>query len=280
MAVKPLCSIPGCGKPAESKGVCGMHRARIRRHGDPNIVIYAGGKPPRGTCCIDGCDRPHYARGYCKHHYERLMRSGHPTDAGRNKPGGPCLVDGCPRSSVTMNYCNRHYLKFRKYGDATFTKMSQAEKGEPERFFREVVMTYDGDDCLTWPFAENGAGYGLLFRYGRNQLVSRLVCEEVNGPPPTPDHETAHNCGKGHLGCVTKSHLRWATHSENQMDRVEHDTHTRGERCPAAKLTEDDVLHIRALRGKMTQVSLARIFQVSPQTIGKIQRKERWRWLA
>lgn len=279
MATQSVCSIPECGKPVASKGMCGMHVSRVRRHGDPNVVIHAGGKPPRDKCSIEDCDQPHYARGHCKRHYERLMRSGHPTDAGRNKPGGPCLVDGCPRPAVTMNYCNRHYLKYRKYGDATITKMAQAEKGEPECFFREVVMTYDGDECLTWPFADNGAGYGILHRDGRMRLVSRLVCEEVNGPAPTPDHETAHNCGRGHLGCVTKGHLRWATHSENQMDRVDHDTHTRGERCPTAKLTEAEVQKIRGLRGKLSQARIAEMFGVSAGQVARIHLRKQWGWL-
>src|ERR1700733_11089893 len=38
--------------------------------------------------------------------------------------------------------------------------------------------------------------------------------------------------------------LRWGTHSENQMDRVEHGTSNRGSRHPLSKLTEEHALKI------------------------------------
>lgn len=87
-----------------------------------------------------------------------------------------------------------------------------------ERFFREVVLSYDGDECLTWPYAKDGHGYGQLFRGGRNFTVSRLVCIEVNGPPPGPDYDAAHTCDNGHLACVAKRHIVWKTHAENMLD--------------------------------------------------------------
>lgn len=41
MAKKRLCSVPGCDKPHDSRGYCGAHAQRFRRHGDP----LAGGTP-------------------------------------------------------------------------------------------------------------------------------------------------------------------------------------------------------------------------------------------
>lgn len=35
---KRICSIPGCGKPYDSNGYCGMHSQRVRRYGDPYFV--------------------------------------------------------------------------------------------------------------------------------------------------------------------------------------------------------------------------------------------------
>ena len=51
-------------------------------------------------------------------------------------------------------------------------------------------------------------------------LVSRLVCEEAYGPPPTSKHEAAHNTPNGCVGglCVNNAHLRWATRKENAAD--------------------------------------------------------------
>jgi hypothetical protein len=35
MAVRPICSIPGCGKPHKGRGLCSAHHARMLRNGDP-----------------------------------------------------------------------------------------------------------------------------------------------------------------------------------------------------------------------------------------------------
>lgn len=63
---------------------------------------------------------------------------------------------------------------------------------------------------------------------GRTHTVSRLVCEYINGKAPSPEHEAAHNCGKGHEGCVNPLHMRWATRAENFSDKVIHGTSMRG----------------------------------------------------
>ena len=96
--------------------------------------------------------------------------------------------------------------------------------GEPMRYFREVVLAYDGNECQTWPYARSDRGYGQVYQDGRVEYVHRMVCEERHGPPPTPKHDAAHSCGKGHEGCVTKRHLSWKTHKENMADAIEHGT--------------------------------------------------------
>ena len=57
-------------------------------------------------------------------------------------------------------------------------------------------------------------------RVSGGKLVSRLVCEEAYGPPPTLKHEAAHATLAGCVGglCVNGGHLRWATRRENQLD--------------------------------------------------------------
>lgn len=91
-------------------------------------------------------------------------------------------------------------------------------------YYNNVVVNYEGDDCLTWPFPTNSNGYGALTINKKYFIVSRLLCTKVYGDPPTRAHQAAHSCGKGHLGCVAKSHLRWATPAENQADRIIHGT--------------------------------------------------------
>ncbi len=148
----------------------------------------------------------------------------------------------------------------------------RASRGEPERYFREVVLPYDGDDCLVWPYSRID-GYGQLGR----KLAHRCVCEEINGPPPTPKHEAAHSCGNGGKGCCTKGHLSWKTRAENEADKIVHGTVVLGSMHPNAKLNEDDVRKIRSLMGSLSLRKTAALFLVSPRLVGRIQRGERWR---
>lgn len=146
-------------------------------------------------------------------------------------------------------------------------------------FFEETVLAYDGDECLIWPYSKSSHGYGQLLRNGRLQYVSRMACEEANGPPPTAEHQAAHSCGKGHLGCVAKRHLSWKTRSENEMDKVEHGTSNRGERHGMSKLTSEEVLEIRRLEGLVSRADIARMFNVSARQVLDIHKRKNWGWL-
>jgi len=131
---------------------------------------------------------------------------------------------------------------------------------------RETVFVYDGDECLIWPFAKSHGRPRI-----RREFVTRVVCEETNGPPPTPDHEAAHSCGNGHLACVTKRHLAWKTHAENMADMIQHGTSTRGEKHPNARLTDGDVSEIRRLSSHNTQREIAKLYGISQSHVANIQ---------
>jgi len=70
--------------------------------------------------------------------------------------------------------------------------------------------------------------------------------------------------------------LAWGTSAENKADKLEHGTDNRGPKHPNAKLTEADVLAIRAMAGDYSQTALGRMFSVSKSQIGKIIRCEKW----
>jgi hypothetical protein len=149
-----------------------------------------------------------------------------------------------------------------------------------QRYLRDSVLPYGGDDCLTWPYAKDGDGYAKVRNGGPARLVHRLVCEIVHGVAPSPKHEAAHSCGKGRDGCVNPRHLSWKTTKQNQEDRVEHGTSNRGTRNGSAKLTADDVRTIRAMKGRASCPSLARQFHVSTSHVARIHAGAAWGWLA
>jgi NUMOD4 motif-containing protein/HNH endonuclease len=66
------------------------------------------------------------------------------------------------------------------------------------------------------------------------------------GEKPTPSHEVAHGDGDELNACL--SNLRWATHAENEADKIIHGTRLYGEVHPSARLTNDEVSKVRELR--------------------------------
>lgn len=198
---------------------------------------------------------------------------------------GICSVPGCGQTLRARGLCNRHYLRQRNRGiletpEDRIRPDRVALHAERLRFLNEVVLVYEGDDCLTGPFSRYNYGYAKFNMDGRRVLLSREVCRRVHGEPPTPLHQAAHSCGKGHLGCINPNHLSWKTRKENEADKLIHGTHIRGERHASAKLTEQDVLQIMALLKKgVTHRSIAADFKISRPYIGKILRGERWGWL-
>lgn len=127
-----------------------------------------------------------------------------------------CSIPECGRTHKSNSYCNMHYLRLRRHGDPL--KTVKTPNGEASSFYQEVVLQYDGYECLTWPYACNADGYGMVWRDGKLNNVHRLLCEAIHGPPPTPDHQAAHSCGNGGLGCSTKRHLSWKTRIQNKED--------------------------------------------------------------
>lgn len=152
----------------------------------------------------------------------------------------------------------------------------RTKRGEAQRYFREVVLAYEGDECLAWPFARFRDGYGEIQIDGKPKGVHRHVCEEAHGPAPTPEHQAAHSCGRGKFGCVTKRHLSWKTNLENKADELIHGTRSQGERHGMAKLTAPQVRKILALKGILTQQKIGARFGVSHTTVGRLFRRENW----
>ncbi len=187
-----------------------------------------------------------------------------------------CLVTNCQKPVAHRGWCSAHYHRWLRYGDPL---AGRTFEGTPLKYFQAFVVPYRGSDCLIWPFGKNPSGYGTIGHNGTRHLVSRLVCESINGLPPTPSHEAAHSCGNGHLGCCTPAHLSWKTRTANQADKVRHGTTNRGARSHTAKLSAAEVRKIRALSQSVTQHALAKQFKVSRGAISHIVYRTSWAWL-
>lgn len=188
-----------------------------------------------------------------------------------------CSIDGCNNRRIARGFCNAHYKKWKKYGDPN--AMLTTPKGEPLKYFNEVVLHFSGDECLIWPYATYSNGYGEVRFDGLIRSVHRLACEIINGPAPYDKPHAAHACGNGHLGCVNPRHISWKSHGDNMIDMIDHGTSPRGIRNAHSKLTEDDVKQIRYLRGAAPQYALAEMFGVSQATICNIHLGKVWSWI-
>lgn len=193
----------------------------------------------------------------------------------------PCSIDGCKRNAHKSKWgargmCGAHYYRWKAHGNPL---AGRVENGEPHRFFDEVVLNHRADECLAWPFNKNSAGYGMLKHNGKYQLVSRLVCEAENGPPPTPEHQAAHSCGNGHKACAARRHLVWKTALGNSQDVLTHGRRARGELQGSSRLKENQVREIRALRGIEPRQKTAMDFGITVGHVDQIQSRTRWSWL-
>ncbi len=104
--------------------------------------------------------------------------------------------------------------------------------------------------------------------------VHRMVAEAFHGPCPA-GHEARHL--DGNPANNRSENLAWGSRSENQLDRRAHGTSNAGLRNGNGKLTWDEVLQIRALKGQITQRSLGEWFGCHVRQIGLIQSKKQRR---
>lgn len=189
-----------------------------------------------------------------------------------------CIVPGCSGKHRARGYCAKHTKRLQVHG--TLEGGTRTKPGEIAKFIEEVVLKHTADECLKWPFNRNWQGYPYWVSEGsRTGTLCRLICEKTKGPPPSPDHQCRHTCGKGHEGCCAPKHLEWGTRSENEQDKFIHGTSIRGERAPANKLTESQARTILALKGVVSQRKLAKMYNVTNGAISLIHNRTNWAWL-
>jgi HNH endonuclease len=138
-------------------------------------------------------------------------------------------------------------------------------------------LAWERNECLMFPYSIGGHGYGQFSarRVSPKPICAhRYICEKVHGAPPDGEWiAAAHSCGN--KPCVNPRHLRWATYTENENDKRTHGRMQEGERHRWAKLSEKDVLEIRATTGLHKDIALR--FGVTNVTIGDIKRRRSWK---
>lgn len=138
--------------------------------------------------------------------------------------------------------------------------------------FLNNAFTYDGEECLIWPYALSNGYASIEFPGYTTKKASRIICEHIHGPAPAQRMDAAHSCGN--RACINWRHLRWATRKENEADKVGHGRTRRGK---PSKLSPSDVLAIR--QSAESSRHLAPRFGVAASAIRAIRQRRNWRWL-
>ena len=188
-----------------------------------------------------------------------------------------CHLDQCDKKAAAGGYCLRHYNQKKNGRAFTFGPPRDVGKQTP---WLLAHVDHEGDECLKWPFAFHRDGRGQITWEGTTRQTHRVMCELRHGAPPTPKHEAAHSCGKGHEGCVNPNHLRWATRKENVADMVVHGTQIRGEKSRHAILTEQQVRDIREIAEVLPIPLIAAEFGLKPAHVHKVVARTIWRHVA
>lgn len=145
-----------------------------------------------------------------------------------------------------------------------------------ERFWSKVERSDDPDACWEWQAGLGSEGYGQ-FKIGTiPRLAHRVSFELASGAVPH-GLSVLHSCDNRR--CVRPDHLRAGTQKDNIADMISRGRRasTRGENGGAAKLTESDVLSIRARHaGGESQSLLAREFGVKPCTVSLVISRKNW----
>lgn len=159
----------------------------------------------------------------------------------------------------------------KKWGRHSRENMDLLKK----RFLDKTKATETG--CLIWQGAIGSHGrYGICGAMGKGWLAHRLSYTIFVGEIP-PNMNVCHTCDNGL--CVNPEHLFLGTQRDNvhDMENKKRSNHPAGENHGRAKLTENDVEHIRANHANgLSQRELATAFGVTKTTIARIVKRKGW----
>jgi hypothetical protein len=140
---KQPCAVPDCPETATSRGWCGKHYARWKKHGDPLTVtrtrrpsersaidlwratgtVAVTGDPlgpvrvANKPCSVSDCPDKAMSRGMCAYHFQQWQRSSEPAWTVQNfEPGVTCSIRGCESRALSRGWCGSHYYRWKKYG--------------------------------------------------------------------------------------------------------------------------------------------------------------------
>lgn len=147
--------------------------------------------------------------------------------------------------------------------------MHETESEMMERFLSKVAKT---ESCWLWIGAKSGRGYGA-FRSPDEQKAHRFSYSRYVGQIPQ-GFSVCHRCDNP--ACVNPDHLFVGTHADNMKDKMSkgRGNHLVGTKHPRSKLTESQVIAIRA--DNRRQVEIAESYGIKQAQVSEIKRRIAW----
>lgn len=154
-----------------------------------------------------------------------------------------------------------------------------------ERILSKINIDAD-TGCWDWMGCRFVSGYGQIINNRKKLLTHRVSYEQHRGPIPA-GMCVCHTCDN--RACINPKHLFLGTNAENVADKVakgrqavgakitanRRNTGARGTESGNAKLTDADVISIRAANGVL-QRELAARYGVDQSQISNIRAGKRW----
>lgn len=125
--------------------------------------------------------------------------------------------------------------------------------------------------CMLWAASTTSLGYGVIRIERKLYLAHRVSWALVNGSIPA-GMLVCHKCDVP--GCINPGHMFLGTHGDNSSDKVSKGRHSRGANTPLAKITEDQVLAIRADRRPSREIGA--MYGLHARHVRKIKSGDRW----
>lgn len=120
---------------------------------------------------------------------------------------------------------------------------------------------------------KNNKGYGRVSIGGKTMFVHRLVAEKYLS---NPNNYSQVNHKDGNKENNSVENLEWVNNLQNRIHATKNNLIVYGEKCPWAKLTENEVREIRKDKN-MSNSSLAKKYNVSRATIRDIKMNKTWK---
>jgi hypothetical protein len=143
-------------------------------------------------------------------------------------------------------------------------------KTPQERFLAKVNKE---GSCWIWMGYRHPKWYGIMHHNKKYRMAHRIAYDLFVGD--VGEKNVLHKCDTP--CCVNPDHLFLGTNTDNQRDKTEKGRQLKGSSVGNSKLTEDDVMFIRAWRlSGFLQKDIAKSFGVSRENISRIDRGLCW----